>query len=359
MKSDYITVKGLVFKNNYIIGIASWGQVQNEVANEDTLGIGIRIENNNITNTYGPYGMNISGIGMWGSKDWVVRNNVIQNVRSERDRDASCIQAYGVINALVEYNDMRGCATGVFWKDHYIANSDRDLVTESEIRYNKIAAYNYGVMIGVRGQDSVEAGHNHIHHNYIYNYQQTAIIGSMAAAYAMSGNLRIEHNLLDGRNNRANVAISADAFEAITIVGNIFAGNSLDIEIKKYSDDRIAKITEIDQNIYDDSTFAIFLERYSDSIKVYRDLSDWNNALSDDSVNLAISQPDTNSDRQDMANVFSDRSDLSYPASSPAIGFMKDEDKTNAGPLQYDLDAQIGTGLSAPQAPTNAFIKGL
>jgi len=45
MTSDYIHIKGLTIKNNYVIGIASWGQVQNAVANMDTLSIGIVIEN--------------------------------------------------------------------------------------------------------------------------------------------------------------------------------------------------------------------------------------------------------------------------------------------------------------------------
>ncbi len=54
--NDYIHIKGLTFINNYIIGIASWGQVENEVADESRLALGIVVENNYIYNTYGPWG---------------------------------------------------------------------------------------------------------------------------------------------------------------------------------------------------------------------------------------------------------------------------------------------------------------
>ncbi len=78
---------------------------------------------------------------MWGSKDWVVRNNRIDKVvQGDGTRAAAAIQAYGVINALVEHNEMTNVEFGVYWKDHFIKDASRRHFFESEIRFNKINA---------------------------------------------------------------------------------------------------------------------------------------------------------------------------------------------------------------------------
>jgi len=54
--------------------------------------------------------MNMSGIGMWGSKDWVVKNNLIDTAYTiDSTRGAAGIQAYGTINALIEHNEIKNC----------------------------------------------------------------------------------------------------------------------------------------------------------------------------------------------------------------------------------------------------------
>ena len=349
LKADYIHVKNMVFVNNFIIGIGSWGQVQNEIANQDTLGIGIRIENNKILDTNGPYGLNVSGLGMWGSKDWVVKNNYIQNVHSEQSREASCIQAYGVINALIENNDLIDCASGIFWKDHFIENISRDPVIESEIRYNNINAYSSGVQIGIRGSGSVEAGHNYIHHNYIHGFSGSGIYGNMAAAHSISASLTIEHNLFNG-DGSSTKAITLDAFDSVAIKGNLFLDVGIDIEIIKYSDTKIVIVKKSDYNVFDNS-FKAVTARYSTSEKTYDSLALWNRIVSSDSVNFGISNPDSNSVSNPITNIV-ETNGLTYKQTSPAYRMMPDN--SNAGPIQFGNEV-IGSSFVRPKAPSNVI----
>ncbi|WP_214660671.1 right-handed parallel beta-helix repeat-containing protein [sulfur-oxidizing endosymbiont of Gigantopelta aegis] len=350
MTSDYIHIKGLTIKNNYVIGIASWGQVQNTVANIDTLSIGIVIENNKIINTGGPYGMNMSGIGMWGSKDWVVKNNLIDTAYTiDSTRGAAGIQAYGTINALIEHNEIKNVSNGIFWKDHFI----KDLATrspwfESEIRYNKIKADVYGVLIGIRGAKSPEAGENYIHHNIIYGFGNSGagIRSNMAGAFAVSAPIRIEHNLIDGGDSLSD-AISLDANSQVTFLGNILIRSKTDIALIRYSDTKVVKLTSSDYNIFD-ASFHLAADRYSKgNSKDYSTLSDWQAATSSDALTVAVNQPDQNSIIATHSGLFAqlDDTDYRYKTNSLANNFMPNND--NAGPYQLSNEV-IGRIVAAP-----------
>ncbi len=110
---------------------------------------------------------------MWGTQDWVVRNNYINSVEELNpdgtfNRLGTGIQSYGVINALIENNVIKNVEHGVFWKDHFVEDlATRGSVFESEIRYNRIQAEGRPIYIGIRASGSPEAGINVIRNNIL------------------------------------------------------------------------------------------------------------------------------------------------------------------------------------------------
>ena len=352
MNSDYIHIKGLTLKNNYIIGIASWGQVKNAVPDIGRLSIGVVIDNDYIYNTGGPWGYNISGIGMWGSKDWIVKNSHIDKVYTiNSTREAAGIQAYGVINALVENNYIENTAYGIFWKDHYVKDAiTREPWFESEIRYNKMRISAIGVLIGIRGSNSPEAGENYIHHNIIYGLSTDGrgISADLAGASGISAPIRIEHNLIDGGGVRS-ISVSLDSNSSAVIKGNIFTGSSLGLElIRRTNPAKVVSLTYSDYNIFDQS-FGIIADRYSANSKQYTKLSDWQSTLASQLLTLGINNPDQHSTTASARNLFSDTgsTDYKYRTSSIANNFMPDG--SNAGPYQYGTEV---IGGIRPMAPT-------
>lgn len=357
LSSDYLHIKGLTFKNNNTIGLASWGQAQNAVPDEDLLGVGLIIENNSFLNTWGAEGLNVSAIGMWGSKDWIVRNNYIDGVSAGGKSVASGIQSYGVINALIENNFITNVGYGIFWKDHFVKNEQtRGTWFESEIRYNKINANNIGVNIGIRGTGSPEAGENYIHHNIIYGMQNNGagISSSMSGAYGISAPIRIEHNLFDGGNNDTR-AISLDGNENATIVGNISTRTNIDLELITYSNTKVIRLMNSDFNIFD-SSMNIIIDRYSNATqaKYFKSLAAWNAALAKDALTLGKDHPDMNSVTAAAAELLLDPTNKAYRYRPGSIAFMLMPDGSNAGPYQQGNETigQLESSDRRPLPPT-------
>lgn len=364
---DYLEFKSLTLFNNYIIGIASWGQPQNTVADLQKLSVGVLVENNYFYNTYGPYGKNTSAIGMWGTKDWIVRNNKIEKVVEGGGRSSSGIQSYGVINALIENNlIINNDGFGIFWKDHFVKDAKtRELVFESEIRYNIIQSADAGIYIGLKGSNTTEAGENYIHHNIIYGFgsDQGGIWVSMAGAYGISGKVRIEHNLLDAQNNNAP-AISIDSAKEIHLTGNISVRNPIDITLIAYSDVKKANLVSSNYNIFN-STTKVITDRYSKTVssKTYSSLSQWQQVRANDLITVSTNNPDANSISASYKDIFVDvaKHDYRLKANSPAKSFMPDN--TNAGPYQYGNETigllGIWPGVSAmtPRPPANVTLQ--
>jgi len=354
---DYIHIKNLNFHNSNLSGIRSWGQPQNAVANYETSSVGCLIEGNTIINTTGAYGLNVSAIGPWGSQNWVIRNNYIKSVSREQDGAASAIQAYGVINALVENNEFYDVKTGVFWKDHFLLDEENRLpVNESEIRNNVFATTDKSLYIGIKGTLTVEAGHNYIHHNIFYNHRNAehgAITFEMAGAFAQSKNLRIEHNTIDG-DGLAKIGISGDAYSDVRSKGNIVVGNANSYVFTKYSSDiKQVDLVYSDYNIFDDS-FKADVDRYSaGNAFSYTTLPSWQQALAEDHVSLDVNNPDTNSTTSTRQVLFSDPDNRDYTNApgSPAIGMMSDG--SNAGAYQTGTEI-IGLLPSHPMYTGNA-----
>ena len=363
--SDYIRIKGLNIINSRGSAITSWGQSSNAVADVNRLSIGVVIENNKVINTTGDFGTNICAISMWGSQDWTVRNNLIDTSHelfqgtSTFRRFGNGIMAYGVINALIENNEILNVGSGVFWKDHFITDlGTRGLVNESEIRYNKITALGGPVYIGIKGSNSVEAGDNYVHHNILYGHgsnEEGGVRVSMAGAFAQSGDIRIEHNLIDGEGITHSRGISIDASRNITIIGNIILRTKVAIDYIAYdSSVAVGKkpvINNSNNNIYNTFNTLITVDKYGMLGAGFTQLSNWQAALASQFESLNYDNPDPNSIVEIPENLFDNLDDKNYinKVDSPAIGFMPDG--SNAGPYQFGNEI---IGL-LPQWPGNSL----
>lgn len=371
--SDYIQIRGFQIINSWLEGIASWGQPENAVADPSRLSIGVVVENNKFYNTHGSWGDNVAAIAMWGSKDWVVRNNLIDTVVIDGGGTLSAgIQAYGVINALIEHNKIQNVDMGIFWKDHFIQDTaTRTSVFESEIRYNEVSSKGRAISAGIMGANAEEAGENYIHHNIVYGLQNSdcGICIAMAGAYAISGKQRIENNLIDG-GTAAISGISIDSSKDARISGNIVVRAGLDVELVTFSDAgvKIPHVTYSDYNLFR-SQFGIIADRYGVS-KNFSSLGTWQSALSSTVTSLNLNNPDMHSKIAAYTSVVAnaDSRNYTYPSASPALHMMPDG--SNAGPYQKGTEvigllsgwpayASLGSTTpvaAAPVAPTNVSV---
>jgi hypothetical protein len=350
---DYIQIKGFTIRNNVVTGIASWGQTENAVADPARLGVGVLIENNAIFNTKGPWGVNTSAIHVWGTKDWIVRNNRIDDVDEADDnsaRDGHGIQAYGVINALLENNHITNAGSCVYWKDHYVLNEvSRGFVVESEMRYNLFDCQTVGVLISIRGTDSPEAGINYIHHNIIRGMQNdgNGIRVGMSGAYGISGPIRIENNLIDGGGKTRVTGVSIDSATEARMVGNIFLRTSDELELVTYSKTKKPLLVSSNYNVFDGS-FEAIVDRYGDYPTVQvRNFEQWKSMRSGDAVSLGVDFPDSKSKIYQARDVVQniDVGNYKYTANFAADKFMPNG--TNAGPYQYGNEVIGLTDASA------------
>jgi hypothetical protein len=361
---DHIHIRGLRFINNHIAGIASFGKqdendptdgINQDIASEVDVSIGVIIENNYIYNTNGGDGKNIAGIHMWGSQGWTVRNNIVDFVSKNKIPaidHTSGIQAYGTVNALIENNYITNVGTGILWKDHYLADTARNPVDESEIRNNRINSVTIGVQLTAKGSGTNEAGRNYIHHNIFYNYVDTAILANIAHAYSYSTGLRIEHNIFDGSGNAKSIAIGNDAFIETTILGNIFIANKSDMIFpKEGTSGNWAKFNSSDYNLFDKNATEVVMDRYSDTQIVYNSLPEWQAARSADSESLNTDNPDKNSMSVDTSTLFINLKDRNYKYAqgSPAL-VMVTSDGTHPGPYNNQNEI-IGVRSKTSRAP--------
>lgn len=337
LANDYITFRGLSIKNSVKNAIANGGQAGNEVADTSLLSIGVIIENCSFYGVTTPdSGDNIAAIGMWSTQDWIVKNNLIENVLA-----GSGIRAFGVINALIEHNNIRQVSSGILWKDHFIKDlTTRQHVFESEIRYNLISATDYGVLIQIRGTETPEAGDNYIHHNIIsgiVNGEPAGLRFAMSGAYAQSGSLTFTNNLVDCSSASNSVGVTLDSSENAEFFGNILIRCSLPIEAIKYGNTIFSNISKSNYNLFMGS-FGAVMDRYSPSAVTYPTLVNWQAALDSGSFSLGFNNPDLNSKYNSYSSsFFTNEKPYLQSASSPAKSMLPDG--TNAGP--YQLGSEI------------------
>lgn len=340
---DYWQLYGLRIENSLEFGIGSPSKANlTTPPTDDDLAIGWRIENCLIKGVTPTLQGNTAGIGMWASKDWIVRNNRITNIQNGVNGNGSVryysgIQAYSTINSLVENNYIEA-GVGIFLKDHFIKSlSPRATYFEYEIRNNIFNVTSIGVTTTIKGSPNIESGSNYIHHNIMYGFNDTE-----NANLAISGNpvyagntFRFEHNLVDMPTNLAASAVAVSDHNDTIIKGNIFTGGTVIYEMRGGSDTKTA-LTYSDYNLFSHiSNFQMALDRYGNvPTKWINDFSWWQTLKLGDAFSLKLSNPDQHSKLVAASSLFQDKTNHDYHAKTgaPSLGVMSDG--SNAGPYQ-------------------------
>lgn len=295
-KSDYIVLKNIVFKNNWIGGIVNPGGPAPTTGPQldSNLSIGCLIEGNVIDGVETPYGVNASGIYFWSTKDWIIRNNYISIHSVDPVFRPNGMQTYGTINALIEYNTIVDTDKGIFLKDHYIASANPTThVQESVIRNNLIIAKESGVLLLIRGTNTNPAGNNEIYNNLIEMVgQNTTGVASGSGAHSISGSLNVHNNIFTFTTNTSTYAASISSSTNFVFNNNIVmgAGNGIRCGYSVTS----CNLNASNYNIYDSrSTFV--MDNGAGSERQYYSLAAWQAADETNTVSLNTSSPDINS----------------------------------------------------------------
>lgn len=337
---DFWNIYGLQIRNCQDLGIANQGQVPDHVPDLAYLSTGVIVENCYVANVHGLAGGNISGIGPWGSKDWIIRNCFIDGVIVTGSSVASAIQSYGAINLLVEHIAARNTQYGVFLKDHFTATeSPRDPYPGVEVRYCDLKTLNASVKIGIRGQGSCEAGDQYFHHNIMYGQaddSEGVISATMLGAFGQSKRLRIENNTIDIQSS-ADAQLVASNWENINLLGNIFCGGNVSIyTLDQDYPGAITRITSSDRNVF--TNFKSVLNTYSAFSTVFNSLEDWQAAVAGSPQHLGVSNPDANSISASASTLFVNRSTGNYALASGSAAIGRMADGSNAGAYQYGTE---------------------
>lgn len=359
-KHDYIHIRNLIFKDSWTGGIATPGG-PSSLPTEAILSIGCVLEGNSIINTTGAWGVNNSAIYMWSTKDWIVRNNIIQYVYGE-GTGSNGIQSYGTINALIENNTITEVDHGIQWKDHYAVDLEGKAdFQESIIRNNKLSVAQTGVRINIRADKANPAGGNNLIEGNIIELTGDSAVGVaayLAGASGMSGDITVKNNLFVGKASK-HKAINADALNSLSVIGNVFVNMEVAISLRLQNVERPAKLVESNYNVYENS-FQIQNDKYSGDEETYKALSNWQAAKpSTDQtlISLRVDNPDQYSVQRDNTNVkiSAEYNDTIKPISGP--------NGTSYQPGPYQRPGQIigasSNLMSSPQAPGQATSKQL
>lgn len=330
---------GLRVRNGKTYGFNNWGQVGVEVPADNILSKNVLIENCHVHDIQGDWGVNISGIGPWGTKNWIVRNTKIRNVSAlppsggQNPTVTSGIQWYQAINLLIENVDT-DTQYGFSAKDHFL-----DAVTPTRIpsmgmtaRFNKIKASHAGVRCSIRGGNTPEAGDQLVHNNLIFGLQNAnaegGIVGYMDGGTGQSKRLGIYNNTIDMTSAPNAPVLEAQLFDAIEYLGNVAIGSNLNLSIAYgHAVDYKTLLTICDYNVYTAAQWI--LDRYStnpNTAATYSTLNAWKALMAGDKASLGVNNPDQHSLVKASTDFFTDLAGGDYhpKAGGDLIGFLPD-----------------------------------
>jgi hypothetical protein len=362
---DFIHIKNLIFQRCLFSCISSHDNPNGLASDADSLvSRGVLIEGNQMYETaVNALGVNSAAIRMDSSRDWVIRDNIIDGVRYTSsgyenptysyDQNSGGIEAYNVYGSLVENNEIRNVHTAVYWKD--TANNPPAYPNvQSTVRFNKIDNVNIGVELHA-GAAGDTTGY-HIVSNNIFKNIYTAVYmeGSQ-----QEGRINFRHNFINYgnfgpiNNQSQGIGIASSDISMISTnkiieaTGNIFYGNNY--RNYYFSDNtNYTNILNINYNIYSESVSA-----YIWGGNNYNNLAQWQSA---NHPQILDTDQGVNS-QEDQAisklakNIATD--DFMLPVNSPALNFMPNGD--NAGPYQKgsEVIGRISDGPPTPNPPSD------
>lgn len=351
-KSDYIILKNIVFKNNWIGGIVNPGGAAPTTGAQldSNLSIGCLIEGNVIDGVEAPDGVNASGIYFWSTKNWVIRNNYISIRAADDSFQPNGMQTYGTLNALIENNTIVDTDKGILFKDHYIMQRDPLIHSdEAIVRHNLIIARSYGMLWQIRGTDTNPAGNNTVNGNIVEIRSNKLASGiSVGTGYFdNAGTFNIYNNIIYSATRQSGSAgISMSAGVAVSVNNNIVMGTDNALKFGYSSAVNYGGIlVSADRNIYD-SISTYMMDNNAATERKYTTLTNWKSANPADTNSLAFSSPDSFSITGGLAD-FKAKSVRFYKNYPNLVGGQK------AGVYQTGLE-KVGadfTYLPKPNSP--------
>lgn len=345
---DYWQIHGLRLVNSLDWAIASNARTSadlNYVHTLDEMTVGWRIENCLIRDVVASAGGNSGGIGMWHSKDWIVRNNRFTHIGTYNGRASSAAQAYGTAHALFEHNYVEA-TVGVYLKDHMLKRlNPRGTYFEYELRYN-VLNVSSAFVSSFKGDPNIESGSNYIHHNISYGntWEDSYTQALNGSATVPGAEFRFEHNLLDVTGAPYGAAFEIFGSENVRSKGNILL-TPVAYAVRANANPNIASnaLRYSDYNLFENAVFIMdSVFEPSRSFVKFWDLGEWQAARTTSAGTLKMNNPDSHSKVITASATFVNRAarDYRYKAGSPALNLLGQGN--HAGPYQTGNEI-IGT----------------
>jgi len=336
---SYWSLYGLRFENCMNAAIASIGGATLNL-DPSTLSVSWTIENccAKSVDSYSDKG-NVSGIAPWGSKDWVIRNSKISDIRRNAAEDSNLvasIQTYGAINLIVENCYFEDADFGYFAKDHLLDPDTGLPYKGATIRNSHFKTRSRPFYLGVRGGATAHCGQtiaqNCIFHHTGFDGGGGVVVAEMGAGLEQSTQLIIENCVLRADDPTTKLTV-VSGFADFKNRNNIHIGGLNQIQINDQGWTTL--LTESNRNAY--TAFEGRLNAFGAGDASYN-FTNWKALVAGAKSTLGYSNPDSLSVISTSAAMFidMDAGDYRFKAGSPTIGLAGGG--LNSGPYQTNLE---------------------
>lgn len=336
---SYWRLYGLRFENSMNAGIAAIGGATLDL-DPSTLSVGWTIENCCVTSvdSYSTGG-NVSGIAPWGTKDWVIRNCKIYDIRRNAGVGANLVagvQTYGAINLVIENCYFDDADFGFFAKDHLLDPDTGQPYKGATIRNSHFKTRSRPFYLGVRGAATAHCGQtiaqNCIFHHTGFDGGGGVVVAEMGAGLEQSTQLIIENCVLRADDPTTKLTV-VSGFADFKSRNNINVGGLNQIQINDQGWTTL--LTESNRNAY--TAFEGRLNAFGAGDASYN-FTNWKALIAGAKSTLGYSNPDSLSVISTPSAMFIDMGadDYRFKAGSPTIGLAGVG--LNAGCYQTNLE---------------------
>lgn len=321
--SHYV-FRGLRFQNTRGASIGHWDLVARSA--------GVIVEDCDFDVVRAADGSNVAHIAFWGSEDWVMRNNKVDDASEDTAGRGNGFQSYEMQRAVIYHNTfLNNLAAGVLLKNFYTVPYHA-----ADIFLNLFQSQDNGLRVQIAGAGTPAAGFVGCNNNIFDSQSLYGIAYFMEEADVYSNELRVFNNSF----YNIDKAINVSGCESLKVGGNLTPSCNTDLQLRNAFGNNIVKLQASDYNVFD-SSLGIAANRYGTPQDIFTDLASWQAVQAGDNPTLEVTAPDVNSIQSTAAALYTDAAngDFTNASGSPAIGLMADG--SNAGAYQTGTE-QIG-----------------